>query len=70
MEVLLDNESIELPDQWKEISLKHNQTMERKLTLALYKEGEDMKLEFLLYKENNYTQPYRDLHLWVSVTEE
>ncbi len=70
IEVFLDNESIELSDHWKKISLGHNQTMEQNLTLVLYKEGEDMKLEFLLYKENSYTQPYRDLYLWVNVTEE
>ncbi len=27
------------------------------------------KLEFLLYREGNFTAPYRDLHLWVNVTE-
>ncbi|MCZ7397300.1 MAG: hypothetical protein O8C59_02165 [Candidatus Methanoperedens sp.] len=26
-----------------------------------------MKLEFLLYKENNFTIPYRDTHLWINV---
>lgn len=70
MEVLLDNESLELPDYWKKITLGHNQTMDRNFTFLLYKEGDDMKMEFLLYKEYNYTQPYRDLHLWVSVVEE
>ncbi len=70
MEVLLDNESLELPDYWKKITLGHNQTTDRNFTFMLYKEGDDMKMEFLLYKEYNYTQPYRDLHLWVSVVEE
>ncbi len=70
MEVFLDNESLELPDYWKKITLEHNQTIERNFTFLLYKKGDDMKLEFLLYKEYNYTQPYRDLHLWVSVVEE
>ena len=70
MEVFLDNESLELSNHWKEITLEHNQTMEGEFTFSLYEEGEDMKLEFLLYKENKYTQPYRDLHLWVSVVEE
>lgn len=27
------------------------------------------KLEFLLYREGNFTAPYRDLHLWVNVTQ-
>ena len=69
IDVLLDNESLELSDHWKKITLEHNKTMKRKFTFSLYKEGNDMKLGFLLYKENNYTQPYKDLHLWVSVVE-
>jgi uncharacterized membrane protein len=70
MEVFLDNESLELPDYWKRITLGHSQTMEQNFTFLVYEEKEDMKLEFLLYKENNYTQPYRYLRLWVSVEEE
>ncbi|MFV9631980.1 MAG: DUF1616 domain-containing protein [Methanosarcinales archaeon] len=70
MEVFLDNESLELPDYWKRIILGHSQTMEQNFTFLVYEEKEDMKLEFLLYKENNYTQPYRYLRLWVSVVEE
>ena len=30
--------------------------------------GTDLRLEFLLYKDGNMTAPYRDLHLWVNVT--
>jgi uncharacterized membrane protein len=70
MEVFLDNESLELPDYWKRITLGHSQTMEQNFTFLVYEEKEYMKLEFLLYKENNYTQPYRYLRLWVSVEEE
>jgi len=70
MEVFLDNESLELPDYWKRITLGHSQTMEQNFTFLVYEEKEDMKLEFLLYKENNYTQQYRYLRLWVSVVEE
>jgi len=70
MEVFLDNESLELPDYWKRITLGHSQTMEQNFTFLVYEEKEDMKLEFLLYKENNYTQPYRYLRLWISVEEE
>jgi uncharacterized membrane protein len=32
------------------------------------KTGDNLKLEFLLYKEDNITAPYRDLHLWVNVS--
>ena len=35
---------------------------------ALQQPGGNQKLEFLLYKEYNFTTPYRDLHLWVNVS--
>ncbi len=33
-----------------------------------YKKGTDLKLEFLLFKDDNLTAPYRELHLWVNAT--
>jgi uncharacterized membrane protein len=69
LELRLDGENIVLSDYWNAISLAHNQTMERNLTFLPNKLGTDMKLEFLLYKENNKTAPYRDLHLWIDVSE-
>jgi uncharacterized membrane protein len=62
--IALDKEI--LTDTW--FSSGHNQTWEKNLTFVPDKEGTDMKLEFLLYKEDNFTAPYRDLHLWVNVT--
>ncbi len=47
--------------------LGHNNTWENNVTFVPEKEGKDMKLEFLLFKENNFTEPYRELHLWVDV---
>ena len=52
----------------KNLTLEDNQTWENNMTIAPDKKGTDMKLEFLLFKENNFTAPYRDLHLWVNVT--
>jgi uncharacterized membrane protein len=52
----------------KELILGNNETWERNVTFLPNKMGADMKLEFLLFKENNLSVPYRDLHLWVNVT--
>jgi len=51
------------------IRLNHNETWENNVTFAPDKTGSDMKLEFWLFKEDNFTVPYRELHLWVNVTE-
>jgi uncharacterized membrane protein len=50
----------------KNLTLEHNQTFENNMTLVLDKKGTDMKLEFWLFKEKNFTAPYRELHLWVN----
>jgi uncharacterized membrane protein len=50
------------------LTLQHNQTREQPVNYLIYKPGNEQKLEFLLFKENNFTAPYRDLHLWVNVS--
>ncbi len=55
-----------LTDTW--FRLDHNQTWEKNMTFVPDKVGTDMKLEFWLFKEDNFTAPYRELHLWVNVT--
>lgn len=52
----------------EQLKLNNNETWEKNITFIPNKNGTDMKLQFLLYKENNFTDPYRDLHLWVNVT--
>lgn len=52
----------------KNTMLSHNQTWEENISIVPNKEGTDMKLEFWLFKENNFTEPYRKLHLWVNST--
>jgi uncharacterized membrane protein len=52
----------------REVRLENNQTWERPVSYALQRVGDNQKLEFLLYKESNFTAPYRDLHLWVNVS--
>ena len=50
--------------------LDHNETWEQPTSYVLDDPGADQKLEFLLYREGNFTAPYRDLHLWVNVSSE
>jgi len=50
------------------LTLQNNETWERPVTYILNNTGDRQKLEFLLYKEGNFTESYRDLHLWVNVT--
>jgi uncharacterized membrane protein len=48
--------------------LTNNQTWEKNITFIPDKEGDGMKLEFWLFKEDNFTMPYRELQLWVNIT--
>lgn len=50
------------------IRLEHNETWEQPITFTPSKVGDEMKLQFLLFKENNNSVPYRDLHLWIDVS--
>lgn len=61
-EVRLENETVEE----REIELMHNQSIEFPFRFRVYKKGENMKLEFLLYKKGS-SIPYRELHLWIDV---
>ncbi|MFQ6051859.1 MAG: DUF1616 domain-containing protein [Candidatus Hydrothermarchaeota archaeon] len=51
----------------KTLRLDHNETFEEPIIFTPNKKGKDLKLEFLLYKENNFTEPYRETHLWINV---
>jgi len=66
MAMVLENESL---TRNQEIMLAHNETWEQPVTFTPDRAGTDMKLQFLLYREHNYTAPYRDLHLWIDVLE-
>jgi uncharacterized membrane protein/plastocyanin len=48
--------------------LAHNGTWENNISFAPDKTGSNLKLEFWLFREDNFTAPYRNLHLWVNVT--
>jgi uncharacterized membrane protein len=48
------------------IDLVHNETWEEPFAFKAMEEGEDQKLELLLYREG-IDAAYRSLHLWVDV---
>ena len=64
-----DRSALIIPIMRMNLSLQHNDTWEQPLTYVLDETGDRLKLQFLLYKEGNFTAPYRDLHLWVNVTD-
>lgn len=70
MEIKLENKSLPLPKNQKQISLEHNESWESAVTFTPPFEGNNMKLEFLIFNETEKTVPYRDLHLWINVTKE
>ena len=51
------------------LTLLHNETWEKPVSYVLNHTGYRQKQEFLLYREGNITSPYRDLHLWVNVSQ-
>lgn len=69
LEVQLDNRPMNIPSDFEHISLSHNETREMPLSIVPDDTGDDMKLEYLLYKEGNTNEPYHELHLWIDVTE-
>ena len=67
--IQLNNETIDTPLSLNHIALAHNVTWEKPVSFVPGVTGEDMKLQYLLYRDDNMTEPYRDLHLWINVTE-
>ncbi len=61
LKVLLENNTLST----LHIQINHNSTWQEKVFFTPEITGENLKLEFLLYKEENFTAPYRNLHLWV-----
>lgn len=56
------------PIMCTDLTLAHNETWKMPVQFVLNHTGDLQKLEFLLYREKNLTNSYRDLHLWVNVT--
>lgn len=70
MDVRLENKSLPLPANLQNIVLEQNKTFEAPLVVTPSVEGKNMQLEFLLFNETEKNTPYRDLRLWINVTEE
>ncbi len=70
MEMRLENKSLPLPEDQKQISLAHNMSWIEPVTFTPPFKGSNMKLEFLLFNETEKQTPYRNLHLWINVTKE
>jgi uncharacterized membrane protein len=52
----------------KRITLNHNETWEYPFTFKAIEKGKRIKIEFLLFVDENFTSPYRELHLWLDVS--
>ena len=70
MEMRLENQSLRLPEDQKQISIAHNMSWIEPVTFTPPFKGNNMKLEFLLFNETEKQTPYRNLHLWINVTKE
>ena len=64
LNIKLENDSLST----NSIHLAYNSTWEEKVFFIPKKTGDNLKLEFLLYRGNYLKVPYRDLYLWVNVT--
>lgn len=69
LDIQLENQSMDLPDDLNRVQIAHNQTWEQMIIIEPTYTGKDSELNFLLYKDGNFSEPYRDLHLWINVSE-
>ncbi len=53
----------------RKLELSHNETWEKPISFTINQTGSNLKLEFLLYREDQEV-PYRETHLWVNSTNE
>jgi len=52
------------------VTLKHEEKWERKIGFTPTTSGKNIKVQFLLFREDEPEKPYRSLHLWINVNEE
>ncbi len=65
--VSLNNSSQDTRLYSENLTLADNQTWEKPIDIKPDRNGTNMKLSFLLYRDGNAT-PYRELHIWMNVT--
>ncbi len=70
MEVKLENKSLPIPENLQHITLADNTTLEEPIKITPPIEGQNMKLEFLLFNETEKNVPYKNLRLWINVGQE
>ena len=51
------------------LQLKHNGTWEQDVEFTPDHIGNNSKLILFLYRNDNFTEPYRSLHLWLDITD-
>jgi uncharacterized membrane protein len=76
MEVRLEDTPLPLPEDWDNICIEDNETLEKAVIITPPFEGTNMNLQFLLYNndkkdtfEGDIDLPYRYLNLWINVTQ-
>lgn len=52
----------------EQLTLADNQTWQKKIDIVPTEAGNGMELEFFLYKSDDLSTPYSELHLWLDVT--
>lgn len=65
VDLILANETLSS----MQLQLEHNSTWEQNVQFTPDHTGNNSKLNFFLYRNNNFTKPYRSLHLWIDVTD-
>lgn len=66
--MLESNEGITILDS-ENLTLIDRQTWEKPVNLTAPHNGTDLRVEFLLYRDENLTAPYRECRLWVNATD-
>jgi uncharacterized membrane protein len=67
--VLLDGSPLSLQPEEENIRLENNERWERTISFTPEVSGNNTKLQFLLYRTTDLSEPYRELHLWIDVEE-
>lgn len=66
LKVILNNSNNFSQIYEDQISLGHNQTIEKSVLLKPDQRGDNIRLEFQLYIDGNISTPYRELYTWIS----